>query len=130
MKSFLVPIVLAISLISNAATASKPQVIHSDSKPVRCEMTNNGKFAGNCSSFKLLKNEKVYWFTYYFNKSPIMFLGFPMDEDKDKITFGSKQIIYNGKVYDIKDLAVCVMSKKYENILCAHNNIKLYYTRF
>jgi hypothetical protein len=130
MKIFLVPIVLASSLISTAAIASEIQVVHSDNKPRRCEMLSKGKVVATCSSFKLQKKGKLYAFTYYFKESPIMFLSAPMTENKSTTTYGSTKIYYNGKFNDIKEIAICVTSKRYEMIQCSNNGVNLEYSRW
>lgn len=128
MKIFLASIVLASSLASTTASASEIQVVHSDDKPGRCEFIARKKVIGTCSSFKLLKQGKVYWFTYYFNGSPISFIAVQDRENKNAAGFIVGQLYYGGKLHDVENPGVCGMSKLSYFNTCSVDDVEVYYS--
>lgn len=129
MKSFLVPIVLASSLISPAAIASDVRVIHSDNKPIRCEMRAKGKVIETCSSFKLMTNGKTYAFAYSFKKNTILFITIPMSETKDIATYITREYYNNGKAHTIKDeeIIACSRGKQIKTNSCTFGDFEFSY---
>jgi hypothetical protein len=129
MKSFLVPIMLASSLISTAAVASELQVLQSNDKPISCIMSIKSKASGNCGSFKLLKEDKLYIFSFLFKEGSFGFVAIPFKSDKDTNTFLAAKVYYKGKFHVLKNPGVCVASKKYEFIQCSANDLAIDYRR-
>jgi hypothetical protein len=121
--------VLASSLISTAAIASEVQVIHSDNKPIRCEMYTKGKVVETCSSFKLMTNGKTYAFSYSFKKNKILFITIPMDETKDIATYITREYYNNGKAHTIKDeeIIVCSRGKQIKMNFCKFGDFEFSY---
>lgn len=137
MKTFLVPIVLASSLlIADSAIASKLQEIHTDDKPRLCKISVKGKLVGTCSSFKFLKDNKLYVFSFDSKeKGRIGFIAVSADVEKKETatiaTFVVGQVYYGGKVYDTtKNSGVCVTTelyKQYTYAQCSVNDIEVRY---
>lgn len=128
MKILLAFILLASSLASTTVSASEIQVVHSNDKPSKCEFGAEKKVMETCSSFKLLKQGKVYWFTYYFDKSPISFVAVPVEAKEDVVAFVVGQLYYDGKLHDVKTPGVCTMSKRFYFSTCSVNNFEIYYS--
>jgi hypothetical protein len=138
MKIFsLVPIVLASSLlIADSAIASKLQEIYSDNKPRLCEISVKGKLVGACSSFKFLKEDGLYVFSFDSKeKGKIGFVAIAADVKKETGTtiaiFAVGRFYYGGKVYDTtKNSGVCATTelyKQYTYARCSVNDIEVQY---
>ena len=127
MKLLFASILLASSLASTTVSASQIQVIHSNDKPSRCELREGEKVVATCNSFKLLKQNKVYWFTYYFNKSPVSFVAVPLTEEKDIAAFIVRKLYYDNKLHNLEKSGVCTMSKQLNFNTCLVNNFEINY---
>lgn len=135
MKKLLVPIVLASSLVSTTATASKVQVVHSDDKPRKCEMLVKGKVEGMCSSFKLRKSGDQYVFIFPVvtdqqKEFPIAFFTILGGVKGDTTLFPTALVHYGGKFHELKDIGACTTSKQYEYIRCSASSVELVYSRY
>lgn len=55
------------------------------------------KIVETCSSFKLLKQGDLYFFSYYVKGSPVSFLATLVDVKEDITSYFAKQVYYDGK---------------------------------
>ena len=112
---------------SNSGSA-KPEILYSDDKPGSCRLVQEGKPPSTCDSFKILKQGKVHYFTYYFGGSPISFISVPFKSEGKIDTFMVGEMYGSKKTLVLKKPGFCIRSTKLSMIVtCSVNNYKVDY---